>query len=598
MSCPSSSGAWADAASRDDHPHPATSCPTSSGAWADAASRVRAAFARGFVAYETFALGSDEMRPLSNRSSEKWGGLAVTMVDALDTMVLMGLHAMYERSTAWLVANLPERITLGGGVPFFEVTIRVLGGLLSAHVLTQDAAVLGLASQLGHALLPAFADSPTGIPYCTVHLAVAKADCPESDVGMSIPLAELGSVQLEFAALASALHEPRLATLADAVYTSLRRLPAVHGLYPLRIRPHSGGPASKAVSFGSGADSFYETLLKRWVQGGKAPALRPLLSMYRASLVGLRRLLRRSYPSHLLFVARADFGEVGACGAGQCSRRQHVFEHLSCFLPGMLALGAHHGAGINATWEWEVAGELLATCEALYESQPSRLGPESVEFHTEHSMRAARAEARERGRPLDVGPPGRGDFDVLDPRWPLRPEYVESLYIMWRLEGMRMRAEAADSEDERTWRTERHRRRESYRQRGLRVFEAIEARCRTASGAYAGLRSVSSATTAAGAGGKGSEAAQEDLLESFFFAETLKYLYLLFSDDEPTKGAATSAQAADLDLDRFVFTTEAHLMPVTTPAHTAAVPAEPIEVRDAVLPPWWHSDGALLDEQT
>ena len=83
--------------------------------------------------------------------------------------------------------------------------------------------------------------------------------------------------------------------------------------------------------------------------------LAPSISRYRASLVGLRRLLRRSHPRGLLFVASADFGQVGACAAGQCARAQRGFEHLSCFLPGMLALGAHHGAGINATWEWQVA---------------------------------------------------------------------------------------------------------------------------------------------------------------------------------------------------------------------------------------------------
>jgi hypothetical protein len=76
--------------------------------------------------------------------------------------------------------------------------------------------------------------------------------------GASIPLAEMGSIQLEFAALGALTHEPRLAELADGALRTLGRLPALYGLYPSRVRPHTGGPASKEVGFGAGSDSFYE----------------------------------------------------------------------------------------------------------------------------------------------------------------------------------------------------------------------------------------------------------------------------------------------------------------------------------------------------
>ena len=559
------------------------------------ASRVRNAFASAYAAYEAHAFGADELRPRSNTTSDKWGGLAVTMVDALDTMVLMDLHEPYERSKAWLLEHLPRRVSSGGNVAFFEITIRVLGGLLSVYTLNSDHAVLGLAAQMGRALEPAFADSPTGIPLCTVDLGAARASCPETDLGLSIPLAELGSVQLEFAALGDAVGEPRFARVADGAFAALRRLPALDGLYPLRIRPHSAGPASKEVSFGSGSDSFYETLLKRWLQGGKADAA--LLRMYRQSLVGLRKLLRRSHPSGLLFVARANFGEIGGARhlVAHRLRARHTFEHLTCFLPGMLALGAHHGAGLNATWEWEVADELLATCEALYDAQPSGLGPERVEFHTDASVRAAAREARERGRPV-VTP--SGDFDVVDGRWPLRPEYVESLYVMWRLESMAMEAatpssDEAQQQQQQQQQQQRQRRLDRYRQRGAKVVDAIEAHCRTDGGAYAGLRSVQLGRRLP---------AQEDLLESFFFAETLKYLYLLFS----------ASPRAAIDLDAHLFTTEAHLVRVlrsNPSAHhhhdrqepgRSNIDASAAEEVKSTLPPWWRpsEDGVLLDEES
>ena len=60
-------------------------------AWPDAASRVRVAFQHAFRAYETHAFGADELRPLTNTSSDRWGRLAITMTDSLDTMLLMGM---------------------------------------------------------------------------------------------------------------------------------------------------------------------------------------------------------------------------------------------------------------------------------------------------------------------------------------------------------------------------------------------------------------------------------------------------------------------------------------------------------------------------
>ena len=665
--------------------------------WPDAAAKVKSAFARAWAGYEAYAFGSDELRPLSQTASERWGRLSITMVDGIDTVWLMGLDAQYGRARQWLLDHYKDRVFSGGDAPFFEVTIRALGGLLSVHTLTGDNAVLDLANELGHRLAPALSKSPSGIPYCTVHLGLGNVSCPDSDLGQSIPLAELGSVQLEFAALRAALSaDPPpagsswpMAALPDAdnALRAVRRLPALHGLYPTRMRPQSGGPASKEVGFGSGTDSFYETLLKRWIQGGKREVsgrtpkpfsrsycsphryltgLMPmhvpvnlcaqdwLREMYRDSLVGLRRLLRRSHPSNLLFVARANGGEVGMVRPrSHVLRDRHTFEHLSCFLPGMLALGAHHRAGINATWEWEVARELLHTCATLYRRQPAGLGPERVAFVTQAAMAAAAAE-RDDGLELTTD-----DYDVHDSQWPLRPEYVESLYVMNALDPLVRRpgrgGEAADKtasqaggetggeaggevggeaggeaggetsaeESGQSAGTEVP----SYRHLGLAVLEAIERQCRTDSG-YAALRTTSQAVPAAtspaasgapapAGGAVDVQRQQANSLESFFFAETLKYLFLLFADP--------ASLPAALDLDRYVFTTEAHVLPCV-PGPEAAEPrsaatasgeehphrrvvveqdgnvgadSEPVgreaERTRITYPPWWRDDGLLDD---
>ena len=142
--------------------------------WAAAAEDVRSAFVHAWSGYERHAWGRDELHPLSNTSNDRWGGLAITMIDSLDTMQLMRLDSQYAAARAWLLRHLPALLNRDVDVPFFEVTIRALGGLLGAHTLTlrdsgaSDTELLVLAETLGRALIPAF-NSPSGVPYCTVN---------------------------------------------------------------------------------------------------------------------------------------------------------------------------------------------------------------------------------------------------------------------------------------------------------------------------------------------------------------------------------------------------------------------------------------------
>ena len=73
-----------------------------------------------------------------------------------------------------------------------------------------------------------------------------------------------------------------------------------------------------------------------------------------------------------------------------------------------------------------------------------------------------------------------------------------------------------------------------YREWAWEAVKALEFHCRTATG-YVGLSNVYDAG-----------AAKDDIQQSYFMAETLKYLYLTFTDDDV------------VSLDRYVFNTEAH----------------------------------------
>ena len=93
------------------------------------------AFKHAWEGYRKYAWGHDELRPIS-RSSSEWFGLGLTIIDSLDTMLLMNLHEEFQQARDWVANSLTFEKNVD--VNLFETTIRVLGGLLSAYHLSQD----------------------------------------------------------------------------------------------------------------------------------------------------------------------------------------------------------------------------------------------------------------------------------------------------------------------------------------------------------------------------------------------------------------------------------------------------------------------------
>jgi glycosyl hydrolase family 47 len=127
------------------------------------AARVRTEFLHAWGNYERYAWGQDTLRPLSKTGHDWYGqSLFMTPVDALDTLILMRFDAEGERARSLIVSDLSFDRDIY--VKNFEITIRLLGGLLSSYQLTRDQRLLSLAEDLGNRLLPVF-NSPTGLPY-------------------------------------------------------------------------------------------------------------------------------------------------------------------------------------------------------------------------------------------------------------------------------------------------------------------------------------------------------------------------------------------------------------------------------------------------
>src|SRR5258708_34575978 len=156
------------------------------------AARVRGEVLHAWRGYERYAWGHDELRPVS-KSVRDWYAqpLLMTPVDARGTLLLVGLADEAAKAKALIV----ERLSFDQDVSVktFEITIRMLGGLLAGWQLTGDAQLLRLAGDLGTRPLPAFA-SPTGMPYAFVHLRTGKTRGERSNPAAIGPLLlELGT---------------------------------------------------------------------------------------------------------------------------------------------------------------------------------------------------------------------------------------------------------------------------------------------------------------------------------------------------------------------------------------------------------------------
>mmetsp|Transcript_12642 Transcript_12642/g.46201 ORF Transcript_12642/g.46201 Transcript_12642/m.46201 type:complete len:614 (+) Transcript_12642:277-2118(+) len=461
------------------------------GADAARALAVQRAFEHAWYGYRKYAWGWDELEPLS-RTGHTWFGLGLTLVDSLDTMLLMGLKDHFEEATRWVRHNMT--VAVNNEVNTFETTIRVLGGLLSAYQLSGERIFLQRAEQLADGLLPAF-NTPTGIPLSDVNLATGYARGP-TWAQQESSVSEASTLWLEFGTVTHLTNRTEFSAAAERALLAVANKRDSNGLLRgLFINPFSGALRSGAITLGARVDSYYEYLLKAHLIGGMRDDKYGVL--YNQAMNGvIKKLLGHSRPSGLKFIGESKGGKFVA-----------KMDHLVCFLPGLLALGYLHG--MNDT-HLSYAEELMQGCYALYRTR-SGLAPEIAFFN----------DGSETARELGGGEEGEfHNHDVLvkpsDAHNLLRPEVVESLFVLYRVT-----------------------RDPKYQEWGWTIFGAFERHCKVAGGGYAALDNVLVASPK-----------KRNKMDSFFTAETLKYLYLLFSDSRL------------LPLDRWVFNTEAHPLQV------------------------------------
>lgn len=336
------------------------------------AAQVKSEFLHAWNGYKKYAWGHDDLKPLTKTYKDWYGEtLLMTPVDSLDTLYLLGFKTEADATRKYITENLSFDKDIY--VQNFEITIRILGGLLSAYQMTGDKKLLSLAEDLGTRLLPVF-ESPTGIPYRYVNLKTGKVK------GEVTNPAESGTLLIEFGTLSKLTKKPVFFDKAKRalVETYKRRSPI--GLVGTRINVETGKWTNSDTHISAEIDSYYEYLLKCAILFDDADCRK----MWEEGIAAINKYLADEVRGELWY-GHADMmtGKRTATTSGA----------LDAFFPAVLAL----------------SGDL---------TRAKRLQDSSFKMWTKHNIE-----------------PEEFDYmkqEVVEASYHLRPEIVESTYYLYK----------------------------------------------------------------------------------------------------------------------------------------------------------------------
>jgi ER degradation enhancer, mannosidase alpha-like 2 len=417
------------------------------------AAEVKAEFLHAWNGYKKYAWGHDDLKPLS-KTYHDWypQPLLMTPVDSLDTMIIMGFKQEADVTREYIVQNLSFDKDIS--VQNFEITIRLLGGLLTNYQLTGDKRLLVLAEDLGNRLLPVF-ESPTGMPYRYVNLKTGAVRDPVSNP------AETGTLIIEFGTLSKLTGKPVFYDKAKRALVETYKRRSTIGLVGEWINVETGKWTNTDSHISGAIDSYYEYLLKCWRLFGDQECKNMWVDSNRA----IRKYLadpNNAGGSTELWYGHADMNTG--------KRAATTYGALDAFFPAVLAMSG----------DLKRAAQLQESSFKMWNVHG--IEPEEFDYKANKTVSAG---------------------------YPLRPEIVESAYYLYH-----------------------YTRNPKYLRMGEKLWRDFVKYCRTDEG-YAALKSVVTKEKA-------------DSMQSFLFAETFKYFYLLF------------APPSTLDFNQVTFNTEAH----------------------------------------
>ncbi|XP_061550090.1 ER degradation-enhancing alpha-mannosidase-like protein 2 isoform X1 [Phycodurus eques] len=445
----------------------------------DVRQRIKGMFYHAYNSYLDSAFPYDELRPLTCDGQDTWGSFSLTLIDALDTLLVLGNQTEFQRVASLLQDTVDFNIDINASV--FETNIRVVGGLLSAHLLSGRAGVqlepgwpcsgplLRMAEDAARKLLPAF-ETPTGMPYGTVNL-LRGVSPTETSVTCT---AGVGTFILEFSTLSRLTGDTTFEDTARRALRALWKTRSDIGLVGNHIDVVSKKWVAQDAGIGAGVDSYFEYLVK----GAILLQDEELLHMFDAYDRALENYTR--FDDWYLWV-QMHKGTVS----------MPVFQSLEAFWPGLQTLLGNLDGAVRTFQNYYSVWRQFGGLPEFYSIS--------------------------QGYPVDKRE-----------GYPLRPELIESAMYLFRA-------------------TDDH----TYLQLGLDAVESVERIAKTPCG-YASVKDLR-------------DHQLDNRMESFFLAETIKYLYLLF---DPTHflhsgGAEMWVEGGEdghciLSSGGYIFNTEAH----------------------------------------
>jgi len=430
---------------------------------------IKAMFYHAYENYLRHAFPMDELKPLSCQGVNSMGRYSLTLVDALDTLVVMGNYSEFEKRVWWIIENLNFNTDVE--VSVFETNIRILGGLLAAHLLITHTSLplittrpyrgelLNLAYDLGSRLLVAF-NTSTKIPYGTINLQ--KGVMPNETTITATACA--GTFGLEFGVLSKLTGDQRFIDTAKNAVRAVWKRRSSLGLVGNHIDIQTGYWSHRDAGIGSGVDSFFEYLLKCAIYFNDDE----LLEIFEEAYSVIQKYLKKD---HWYFEVDMFRGTIV----------WPLFNSLQAYWPGLEVLfGEVHKAALTMHKFHSIV-------------QKFGLVPEGYNIVT-------------------------GKVQKGQAGYPLRPEMAESLYFLSRA-----------TRDSRWY------------EYGLDLVYSIQNITKVKCG-YAAVADIETHKL-------------RDHMASYFLAETCKYLYLLFDNEN-------FVNSGD-----YIFNTEGHLFPLNFTFH-------------------------------
>ena len=345
--------------------------------WQVLGEEVKAEMLWAWDLYRERAWGKDEIKPVSGTFSSfplKGHHLGLSLIEALDTLWVMGLDSRFQDGVDWVKAHAD--FAVDGEVSVFETSIRLVGGLLSAHHACGDPVLLATAKDLADRLLPAF-DTPTGLPFRFINLKTGTIRDPETNP------AEIGSFLPEWGTLSRLTGDTRYADVAKRAMVALYAKRSKLDLLAVKIDARTGDWLDRRATVGSYADSYYEYLWDSWQLFGDVECRH----MYEVCTAAILRH-QQDWRSGQLWIADVDF-ETGRI----ISTEQ---DELASFYGGLLGQGGAMKEGAALTESWAVLQDRFGVL------------PESYDYASGRATAVTNA---------------------------LRPELADSAFNLWLLDG-------------------------------------------------------------------------------------------------------------------------------------------------------------------